>query len=305
MQLVIEASVQQDKCVIEEPQPAETAFALQKVEPWVIGPEEAQLLLTHNTHNRRVSSVVVERYATAMRSGLWEQVGDPIQLAELEDGEVVLLNGQHRLHAIVQAGVPQPLYVVTNYITRSKLDAMIRAMDQGRGRTVAHLFEALHNGALPTRERSALTAASSALAIVDVLLPHGPNALKEVTTNGRVAMAQAHPEETCWMVDLWKRCPHDLTITRGFLAGALYVHREDPRRGDAFINETLAGVMLPAGDPRLLLRQDLGRTMKRIYHGSFAKGVDAHRVWVGLVVGAWRHYQRGDCHLQHIKAIQL
>jgi hypothetical protein len=73
-----------------------------------ITPEHAAFLLEGNTENRRVRRVVVTRYAHDMREGNWMVTGQPIIL----NGDR-LLDGQHRLMACVEAGVPFETMVVT------------------------------------------------------------------------------------------------------------------------------------------------------------------------------------------------
>lgn len=73
-------------------------------------PEKAQELLRANTRNRRLRQGYVERLADAIRRGEWELNGEPIQI----DVNGTLLNGQHRLTAIVEADVAAELIVVCN-----------------------------------------------------------------------------------------------------------------------------------------------------------------------------------------------
>lgn len=74
----------------------------------VITPEIAEALLAHNHSNRRVRWNVVARYAKDMKDGNWRLGGSTIDFDK--DGN--LLNGQHRLHGCVQAGVPFSAIVV-------------------------------------------------------------------------------------------------------------------------------------------------------------------------------------------------
>lgn len=67
-----------------------------------ITPERAQELLEHNTVNRPLKDAAVKRYAKDMKEGRWEINGEAIMVSE----EGTLLNGQNRLHACVEAGVP-------------------------------------------------------------------------------------------------------------------------------------------------------------------------------------------------------
>lgn len=99
---------------------------------WVT-PDVAKEYLTHNTRNfRTVNERVVARYAEEMKAGRWQENGDPIQFAE--DG--TLLNGQHRLLAIVKAGAPQIMVVVNGV----KTDVDI--YDLGYSRSAAAVLKA-------------------------------------------------------------------------------------------------------------------------------------------------------------------
>lgn len=74
----------------------------------VVSPEIARRWLGHNTNNRRIRRGLVASYARDMANGNWLLDGAPIRFAA--DG--TLLDGQHRLHAIIESGVALPLFVV-------------------------------------------------------------------------------------------------------------------------------------------------------------------------------------------------
>jgi hypothetical protein len=73
-----------------------------------ITPKKATQWLAKNTMNRKVRKRVVERYAGQMRDGEWKITGEAIQFSK----EGVLLNGQHRLLACIEANVPFTTLVV-------------------------------------------------------------------------------------------------------------------------------------------------------------------------------------------------
>lgn len=52
-----------------------------------------------NTHNRKVRDSVVMRYAADMKAGRWKQTHQGIAF----NGDGTLLDGQHRLFAIIEA----------------------------------------------------------------------------------------------------------------------------------------------------------------------------------------------------------
>lgn len=74
----------------------------------VITPEIAQKILTSNTHNRNLRPRLVTGYAADMAAGTWVENGETMKIAD--DGTVI--DGQHRLHAIVESSTTQRMLVV-------------------------------------------------------------------------------------------------------------------------------------------------------------------------------------------------
>lgn len=76
-----------------------------------ITPEYAKTILeTQNDSNRPIRSKRVDYYAEMMKKGQWKLNGEPICF----DKFGVLVNGQHRLCAVVKANVPIDFLVVHN-----------------------------------------------------------------------------------------------------------------------------------------------------------------------------------------------
>ena len=96
-----------------------------------ITPKLAAEMLAHNVRNRRSQRVTVSHYARQMTEGLWEVNGDAIRFAE--DG--TLLDGQHRLAAIVQSGMTIESWVGRGFT----MDAQ-KTMDQQRKRTAGDIL---------------------------------------------------------------------------------------------------------------------------------------------------------------------
>lgn len=69
----------------------------------IIGPKEAKEMLAHNSHNRPIRRKAIDNYARLMRESKWGE-GDS-QIVFAEDG--TLLNGQHRLMAVVASDTHQ------------------------------------------------------------------------------------------------------------------------------------------------------------------------------------------------------
>jgi hypothetical protein len=94
-----------------------------------VTPDQATAWLAeHNTHNRSLREGKVSLYTRDMRSGHWQFNGDPIRFAA--DG--TLLDGQHRLSAVIRAGVTVPMVVIWGLPREAQ-----ETMDIGAARTMA------------------------------------------------------------------------------------------------------------------------------------------------------------------------
>lgn len=75
-----------------------------------VTPEKAVEYLTKNTQNRRLDMFHVRKLAKEMTSGNWINNGDSIRF----NSEGELIDGQHRLNAVVRAGVSVDMIVITD-----------------------------------------------------------------------------------------------------------------------------------------------------------------------------------------------
>lgn len=96
-----------------------------------VSPAMARAWLEHNKKNRNVSASLVNRYAQVMKAGGWEVNGEAI----IFDTNGNLIDGQHRLHAIVKADVEVDTVVVLGVEPDS-----IYTIDTGRMRRASDLL---------------------------------------------------------------------------------------------------------------------------------------------------------------------
>ena len=94
-------------------------------------PAAAQRLLERNKHNRKISEKVIQKYAAEIKAGEWRLTPAGIGF----DDHGVLVDGQHRLSAIVRANQAVPML-----ITLGLPNACQEKVDRQRRRT---LFDAL------------------------------------------------------------------------------------------------------------------------------------------------------------------
>lgn len=93
-----------------------------------VTPDQAREWTARNTSNRSVRYGLVAQFARDMKAGNWDVNGETVKIAD--DGG--LLDGQHRLYACIEAGVPFETFVVTG-LPRSTQ----RTMDAGARRKLS------------------------------------------------------------------------------------------------------------------------------------------------------------------------
>jgi len=123
----------------------------------LISPDEAIELLKFNKANRPIRQLRINRYARAMKLGRWIPSNDGICFSTGENDGPRLLNGQHRLEAIIRAGIPIPLLIICG-LNEKAFDII----DRGAGRTPGDLAAA--DGF--TNANIAVAAARSAIGIL-------------------------------------------------------------------------------------------------------------------------------------------
>jgi hypothetical protein len=97
-----------------------------------ITPQEATLWLdTKNAHNRPISQSTVERYTQEIRAGRWRSNGQSISFSKTGQ----LMNGQHRLKAIVAANKS-----IESLIVWGVEDDAFDTIDDGNKRSLADIL---------------------------------------------------------------------------------------------------------------------------------------------------------------------
>lgn len=94
----------------------------------LITPQKAAAYLKFNESNRPLKQGVVSRYAEAITNGQWEVNGEAIKF----DEEGRLLDGQHRLHAVLKCGK-----AIESYVIRGLAGAVFDTLDTGKARSGA------------------------------------------------------------------------------------------------------------------------------------------------------------------------
>lgn len=93
-----------------------------------VTPETAGRWLERNAKNRKLSERDIAKYARDMAAGNWTITGESVKFDQ--DGK--LLDGQHRLRAVIRSGVTVRLIVMRGIPTDAQ-----KVMDTGRARTAS------------------------------------------------------------------------------------------------------------------------------------------------------------------------
>ena len=127
--------------------------AVKQIEIRTISPFEAEAMLNLLPENQRnISNKHVSMYAADMAAGAWHISNDAITITD----EGQLINGQHRMTAVVAAGIPQEFLVMK--VPAAHANTMFKQMDQGKPRTNADVLK-MQGYTRPTH-RSALAVAA-------------------------------------------------------------------------------------------------------------------------------------------------
>lgn len=239
-----------------------------------ITPKIAEQILSANTRNRPLSPATVGKYAADMAAGRWTLNGEPIIVAS--DG--TLLDGQHRLHAVVSVSA-----TVRALVVRGVEPGAFVTMGAGRTRTAADVLAIsgfAHSNVMAAAARLALNFTSG-------------RQLGETTTRVEVTnFATANPH----LAEIAKAAQNARTrLTTSPLAAVLFLASRK-RFFDNEVADFLEGVSdghsMEKGDPRLTLRE--WATNERLR----ARGTIQTVACFGAVARAWTAFVRGEDLLQ-------
>lgn len=198
-----------------------------RVEILMVTPEMAKTWLSRNSGNQRsVSKKTVEMYARDMARGAWQLTHQGISFNQT--GEVI--DGQHRLHAIIQSGVTVQMAVATGFF--SEYDSPI---DQGRARSARDILHR-HN---------------RWVAIVRMLRRMQ---VGNVTIENKMSIAEITESAAVHSEALEAVWPALRALPTGFSSSVAWALPLSPDRVMSFASQVATGEMLERGDPAYALR---------------------------------------------------
>lgn len=258
-------------------------LGLQQPEWQEIDPILAALYLEGNLENRRISKRVVARYAKEMREGRWKKNGSTISI--FDNGKRVrLLNGQHRLLALIEADV-----TLTFLIVPEESEDVFNTIDTGYNRNVSQLLSlAGHSN----------TNALQAMCRIGILMEDRPDELwgsPDIPATRLMEWLDKQDQ------DKVKQSVHSFTeaharfpATNTWYAGLCWLVLNNSADSDKWIvfhEGYTTGANLPSGSPILTLRQyTLNRSRAS---GKWAQSAWDRQAHLAVGVRAWNDWLAG------------
>ena len=232
-----------------------------------ISPYMAEELLKKNIGNRPLNIKHVDRLAKEMANGRWKVNGDTICM----NGTRVI-DGQHRLHAVVQSGITIEALVVEGLSydvfdtkdvgkRRSAGDTLGVAGELNACRLAASLV--LIDKYFTRRVEKSVTYSNTEM---EELLVKYPEARQSIQTTAK-AKGIIYPS-------VLDACHYLFS-------------RKDPILADQFVEKVLRGVSLDEGSPWYVLRE-------RLLNNSLAKAKLKKAYVMALCIKAWNHARAGS-----------
>lgn len=244
----------------------------------VIDPKKAAALLEHNACGRPLRAQEVARKVRDMLQGDWDFTGDTIKIAKPDkDGIEHLLDGQHRMTAVVTANIRKQFLVVRGLPRRVR-----DVTDTGIPRTPGDTFQM--NG-LPY---GTLLAATARLILSDGGRTHYR------PTRAELLKTVAGDENLLWVVNVALPKHPDLKklLTPSVFAYTyLRLHQLDPAACADFFDRLDSLDNLTKGHPILTLNQRLSRHDRRGNH------LNARVIPISYVFQAWNAYRREEMNI--------
>jgi hypothetical protein len=251
---------------------AKIEFAVEKITP-----SAAKSLLNENQTNRPISLGRIQHYANDMKAGNWKVNGEAIVFADTGR----LLNGQHRLRAVMMADVPVEMTVV-----RGVPEDTFSTFDTGRGRSAA---DVLYIEGVTTTPAMAMTMASAA-AFALSYKSGTPSRSQGSLKNKKNAQTFSHAEILAFVkkdkvlrasveyIHEMARHTH-LILSASLLAWIRYeTFKIDPIASEKFIHGLINGTDLKPGTAVHVVREDLIRE----------KNLRRKLPWIDVVAGVVR-----------------
>lgn len=241
-------------------------------------------LATRNKRNRPILPATVDAYARDMSANKWDDNGETMKFGVNEEGEIVLLDGQHRLAAIAQSGVTVKVLVVYGLPMSHQ-----RTMDVGRKRLFRHQL-----GLEGEKNPSTLGSMLRRMTLWEVgCYMHGGSDLHPTESELRDTLAKyPNARDSAAYGSSNARSTGIHASLLGFCHWLLT--EIDSHDGNWFLNRVSDGVIGEPGHAVLALRDRILRDNVARANGSRSVARLTPDEYIALVIYAWNAYRKGQ-----------
>lgn len=231
--------------------------------------------LAANTHNRHLRPRVVTAYATDMANGDWQWNGETIKFSR----SGVLLDGQHRLAGVVEAGVCVPMLVV-----RGLPDEVQVTVDGGAKRSLPDILRL--RGETNTYQLASIVRKVN---LWEAGFTKPKSANHQPTNSELLRTLDAHPElreVANWAASVASGC----ALPASLIGLCMWVFTEiDGEDADMFFERLRDGQALVKGDPVYELRKATEKTL-----GGIRGSKRSETYLLAIMIKAWNAYRAGE-----------
>ena len=249
----------------------------------LITPSIAKNYLEQNVHNRRISQPVLLRYVSEMINGKWkEDTGELIKISKT--GRI--LEGQHRLQAIVKSNCSIYFHVVFN-VDESVFDVL----DTGKSRNASDCF---------TVAGVKLSNTIPSMIALYSLLEEGKKKgqqLNLTSTNAKL-LEQYHKDADFWQ-NIARNAGHWYTTFAKILPpsfiGGFFAHfyERNPTKAEMFMNQLCTGSDIT--------NQTINMLRNKLMQDKMAPRKMPPTLKMALIIKTWNNYINGS----HVKILKF
>ncbi|MBN8740704.1 MAG: hypothetical protein BGP24_14765 [Lysobacterales bacterium 69-70] len=239
----------------------------------LVTPEIAQVWLGYNRNNRNLNDKRVEQYAEEMLAGAWKANGDSIRFSKSQK----LLDGQHRLNAIIRSGKAQRCIIVVGLDDETQV-----TVDTGKKRAPSDVLNIEGVGYW-----DALQLATAMHVIINVHAGLQWHSTVRRTNHEIRDFWLEHPKITQSLEHI-RGLPRHYPPLHHSKAIALHYFfaMRDPAAADQFMDDLFTGASLASSDPVYQLRERL------IAARNAGESLKPHALW-HAVIKAWNLRRKG------------
>lgn len=236
-------------------------------------------LLKGNVINRTLNETYVNLYENQMRTDRWMSTGDSIKISE----KGLLLDGQHRLSALIKYGKPLEFLVVEGLAEES-----FKVMDTGKSRSASDVLKITGHHNTPKLAGVVKTIILFKAGHFSQNSGGGKGRQRNNTTNSDVLQfVDANPtihECVTYANDIYR----SFRFVPSNITGALYfmISKKNQEKADQFFEKFSKGIDLSETNPIRLLRD-------RLIRDSANKTKLTGRDKMALIVMAWNAFITG------------